>query len=320
MFDALNAELELHDKPLLANPRNAAAGSLRQKDSRITRERRLSIFCFNIQNSDELPMESHVQALDYLKSLGFPTSPRYPVYTDPADVQREIENMGETRGELDFDIDGAVVKVNSFAQRETLGSTAKFPRWAAAYEVPARGQADASEGYRHHGGTHRRADTECRARAGTACGHLGFACNAAQPRFYPSARCPRGRHCFRPKSRRNHSGDHRRGKKDRRPLDSVPYEFPKFCPVCGAPVYDDEDEAAIRCTSASCPAQLLRNLMHFASRDAMDIDGCGEGNLQKLIDAGLVKSAADLYDLTVEQLLPLGKKGGRLGEQSCPLD
>lgn len=96
--------------------------------------------------------------------------------------------------------------------------------------------------------------------------------------------------------------------KDRRPLDSVPYEFPRSCPVCGAPVYDDEDEAAIRCTSASCPAQLLRNLMHFASRDAMDIDGCGEGNLQKLIDAGLVKSAADLYDLTVEQLLPLGKK------------
>ena len=136
VFDALNAELELHDKPLLANPRNAAAGSLRQKDSRITRERRLSIFCFNIQNSDELPMESHVQALDYLKSLGFPTSPRYPVYTDPADVQREIENMGETRGELDFDIDGAVVKVNSFAQRETLGSTAKFPRWAAAYKYP----------------------------------------------------------------------------------------------------------------------------------------------------------------------------------------
>ena len=121
VFDALNAELELHEKPLLANPRNAAAGSLRQKDSKITRERKLSIFCFNIQNSDELPMESHVQALDYLKSLGFPTSPRYPVYTDPQDVQREIENMGETRGELDFDIDGAVVKVNSFAQRETLG-------------------------------------------------------------------------------------------------------------------------------------------------------------------------------------------------------
>ena len=136
VFDALNAELELHEKPLLANPRNAAAGSLRQKDSRITRERKLSIFCFNIQNSDELPMESHVQALDYLKSLGFPTSPRYPVYTDPKDVQHEIENMGETRGELDFDIDGAVVKVNSFAQRETLGSTAKFPRWAAAYKYP----------------------------------------------------------------------------------------------------------------------------------------------------------------------------------------
>lgn len=110
----------------------------RQKDSKITQRAQLSIFCFNIQNSDELPMESHVQALDYLKGLGFPTSPRYPVYTDPQDVQREIENMGETRGELDFDIDGAVVKVNSFAQRETLGSTAKFPRWAAAYKYPPR--------------------------------------------------------------------------------------------------------------------------------------------------------------------------------------
>ena len=136
VFDALNAELELHEKPLLANPRNAAAGSLRQKDSKITKQRKLSIFCFNIQNADELPITSHTASLDYLKQLGFPVSPRYPVYTDPADVQREIENMGETRGELDFDIDGAVVKVNSFAQRETLGSTAKFPRWAAAYKYP----------------------------------------------------------------------------------------------------------------------------------------------------------------------------------------
>ena len=214
VFDALNAELELHDKPLLANPRNAAAGSLRQKDSKITRERRLSIFCFNIQNSDELPMESHVQALDYLKGLGFPTSPRYPVYTDPQDVQREIENMGETRGELDFDIDGAVVKVNSFAQRETLGSTAKFPRWAAAYKYPPEVKQTLLKDIVITVG-----------RTGVltptavfdpiflaACGHLGVPRNAAQPRFYPSARCPRGRHCFRPKSRRNHSGDHRRGK------------------------------------------------------------------------------------------------------------
>ena len=136
VFDALNAELELHEKPLLANPRNAAAGSLRQKDSRVTAGRRLSIFCFNIQNSDELPLESHTQALDYLKSLGFPVSPYYPVFTDPKEVEREIVRMGDSRGTLDFDIDGAVVKVNSFAQRAALGSTAKFPRGAAAYKYP----------------------------------------------------------------------------------------------------------------------------------------------------------------------------------------
>ena len=105
-------------------------------DSSITRERKLSIFCFNIQNSDELPLESHVQALDYLKKLGFPVSPRYPVYTNPADIQKEIERMGDSRGELDFDIDGAVVKVNSFTLRNALGSTAKYPRWASAYKYP----------------------------------------------------------------------------------------------------------------------------------------------------------------------------------------
>ncbi|MFR0923453.1 MAG: hypothetical protein ACLSGI_01590 [Butyricicoccaceae bacterium] len=120
---------------MLANPRNAAAGSLRQKDSRITRERRLSIFCFNIQNSDELPMESHVQALDYLKGLGFPTSPRYPVYTDPQDVQREIENMGETCGELDFDIDGRSSR--SICSRSVKRSARpRNSRWAAAYKYP----------------------------------------------------------------------------------------------------------------------------------------------------------------------------------------
>ena len=307
VFDALNAELELHDKPLLANPRNAAAGSLRQKDSGITRDRKLSIFCFNIQNSDELPMESHVQALDYLKSLGFPTSPRYPVYTDPQDVQREIENMGENRGELDFDIDGAVVKVNSFAQRETLGSTAKFPRWAAAYKYPPEVKQtllkDIVITVGRTGVLTPNAVLEPVRLAGTTVSRATL-----HNRDFIRQLDARVGDIVSVRKAGEIIPEIIGVEKDRRPLDSVPYEFPKFCPVCGAPVYDDEDEAAIRCTSASCPAQLLRNLMHFASRDAMDIDGCGEGNLQKLIDAGLVKSAADLYDLTVEQLLPLGKK------------
>lgn len=307
VFDALNAELELHEKPLLANPRNAAAGSLRQKDSKITKERRLSIFCFNIQNADELPITSHTASLDYLKQLGFPVSPRYPVYTDPADVQREIENMGETRGELDFDIDGAVVKVNSFAQRETLGSTAKFPRWAAAYKYPPEVKQtllkDIIISVGRTGVLTPNAVLEPVRLAGTTVSRATL----------------HNRDFIRQLDVR--VGDTVSVRKageiipeiigvdmDKRPADAQPYEMPKFCPVCGAPVFNDEEEAAIRCTGAACPAQLLRNLMHFASRDAMDIDGCGEGNLQKLIDAGLVKSAADLYDLTVEQLLPLGKK------------
>ena len=307
VFDSLNAELELHEKPLLANPRNAAAGSLRQKDSKITKQRKLSIFCFNIQNADELPLTSHTDSLDMLKSLGFPVSPRYPVYTDPADVQREIENMGETRGELDFDIDGAVVKVNSFAQRQTLGSTAKFPRWAAAYKYPPEVKQtllkDIIISVGRTGVLTPNAVLEPVRLAGTTVSRATL----------------HNRDFIRQLDVR--VGDTVSVRKageiipeiigvalDKRPADAQPYEMPKFCPVCGAPVYEDEEEAAIRCTGAACPAQLLRNLMHFASRDAMDIDGCGEGNLQKLIDAGLVKSAADLYNLTVEQLLPLGKK------------
>ena len=307
VFDSLNAELELHEKPLLANPRNAAAGSLRQKDSKITKQRKLSIFCFNIQNADELPLSSHTDSLDMLKSLGFPVSPRYPVYTDPADVQREIENMGETRGELDFDIDGAVVKVNSFAQRQTLGSTAKFPRWAAAYKYPPEVKQtllkDIIISVGRTGVLTPNAVLEPVRLAGTTVSRATL----------------HNRDFIRQLDVR--VGDTVSVRKageiipeiigvalDKRPADAQPYEMPKFCPVCGAPVYEDEEEAAIRCTGAACPAQLLRNLMHFASRDAMDIDGCGEGNLQKLIDAGLVKSAADLYNLTVEQLLPLGKK------------
>ncbi len=307
VFSELNAALELHDKPLLANPRNAAAGSLRQKDSKITAARRLSIFCFNIQNADELPLDSHTAALDYLSSLGFPTIPSYQVFTDPQDIAREIERFGETRGELGFDIDGAVVKVNRFDQREALGSTAKFPRWAAAYKYPPEVKETllreilisvgrtgvltpnaVLDPVRLAGTTVSRATLHNRdfireldARVGDTV--LVRKAGEIIPEIIGVV-------------------------KDKRPETAVPYEMPRVCPVCGAPVFDDEEEAAIRCTGAECPAQLLRNLMHYASRDAMDIDGCGEGNLQKLIDAGLVKSAADLYDLTLEQLLPLGKK------------
>ena len=313
VFDALNAERELNEQPLLANPRNAAAGSLRQLDSRITAARRLSIFCFNIQNSDELPLTSHTQALDFLKDLGFPVSPRYPLYTDPADVQAEIERMGDSRGALDFDIDGAVVKVNDFAQREVLGSTAKFPRWAAAYKYPPEVKEtllrDITITVGRTGVLTPNAVLEPVRLAGTTVSRATL----------------HNRDFIRELDVR--VGDTVRVRKageiipeiigivaDKRPADAVPFEMPRFCPVCGAPVYEDPDEAAIRCTGAECPAQLLRNLMHFASRDAMDIDGLGEGVLKTLIGAGLVHSAADLYSLTAEQIEPLDRMGRKSAE------
>ena len=286
VFEELNAALELAEKPLLANPRNAAAGSLRQKDSKVTAARRLSIFCFNIQNSDELPLESHVQALDYLKSLGFTVSPFYRLFGTAEEVCAEITRMGETRGELGFDIDGAVVKVNRFDQRAVLGSTAKFPRWAAAYKYPPEEKETVLKDIvitvgrtgvltpnavlapvRLAGTTVSRATLHNRDFIRTLDVRIGDTVLVRKAgeiipeilRIVPECR----------------------------PLDAVPYEMPQVCPVCGAPVLDDEEEAAMRCTGAECPAQLLRNLMHFASRDAMDIDGCGQAVLQALIDADL---------------------------------
>ena len=313
VFEELNAELELHDKPLLANPRNAAAGSLRQKDSRVTAARKLSIFCFNIQNADELDLDSHIAALDYLKALGFPTIPSYRVFTDPAAIEAEIGRFGETRGELGFDIDGAVVKVNRFDQRAALGSTAKFPRWAAAYKYPPEVK-----------------ETLLRDIIITV-GRTGVLTPGAvlEPVRLAGTSVSRATLHNRDRIRELDArvGDtvlvRKAGEiipeiigvvKDKRPDGAQPFEMPRFCPVCGAPVFDDEEEAAMRCTGAECPAQLLRNLMHYASRDAMDIDGCGEAVIRALIESGMLRSAADLYELTAEQVETLdrmGKKSAR---------
>lgn len=308
VFNQLNEQRELDGKPLLANPRNAAAGSLRQLDSEVTRQRRLSIFCFNIQNSAELPLNSHVQALDYLKEMGFPVVPRYPLLTDPEDIKAEISRMGETRGELDFDIDGAVVKVNEFDLRKRLGSTAKYPRWAAAYKYPPEIKEtllkDIVISVGRTGVLTPNAVLEPVRLAGTTVSRATL----------------HNRDFIREKDVR--IGDTVRVRKageiipeilgsvlEKRPADSVPYTMPTVCPICGAPVLEDEDEAAMRCTGAECPAQLLRNLMHFVSRDAMDIDGCGQAVLQALIDAQLIRSAADLYTLRAPDVAALDRMG-----------
>ena len=313
VFDALNAELELHEKPLLANPRNAAAGSLRQKDSRITRERKLSIFCFNIQNSDELPMESHVQALDYLKSLGFPTSPRYPVYTDPKDVQHEIENMGETRGELDFDIDGAVVKVNSFAQRETLGSTAKFPRWAAAYKYPPEVKQtllkDIVITVGRTGVLTPNAVLEPVRLAGTSVSRATL-----HNRDFIRQLDARVGDIVSVRKAGEIIPEVAKVLKEKRNGTEVPFEMPAVCPVCGGAVSRIEGEAAFRCTNPECGGVVREKLIHFASRDAMNIDGMGPSVVDSLIAYHLVNDPSDFYTLKqedIEQIERMGEKSAQ---------
>ncbi len=311
VFDQLNAQRELDGQPPLANPRNAAAGSLRQLDREVTRQRRLSIFCFNIQNSEELPLNSHEQSLQYLQELGFPVVPNYHKLTNSAEIEAEITRMGETRSELDFDIDGAVVKVNDFALRRQLGSTAKYPRWAAAYKYPPEIKEtllkDIVITVGRTGVLTPNAVLEPVRLAGTTVSRATL----------------HNRDFIREKDVR--IGDTVRVRKageiipeilgsvpEKRPSDSVPYEMPTVCPVCGAPVI--EEDAAVRCTGAECPAQLLRNLMHFVSRDAMDIDGCGQAVLQSLIAAGLLHSAADLYELNAEDVEGLERMGRKSAE------
>jgi DNA ligase (NAD+) len=313
VFEALNAQRELEEKPPFANPRNAAAGSLRQLDSKVTKERKLSIFCFNIQNSDELPLRSHTQALDYLKGLGFSVSPYYTLFDTAAAIEEEIQRMGEIRGDLPFDIDGAVIKIDDFGEREALGSTAKFPRWAAAYKYPPEVKEtllrDITITVGRTGVLTPTAVLEPVRLAGSTVGKASL----------------HNQDYIREKDIR--IGDTVQVRKagdiipeivavnlDKRPADTQPYVYPTVCPVCGAAVYRDETEAAIRCINTECPAQLLRNLIHFASRDAMDIDGCGEAIMAMLIEKNLVRSPADLYDLQAEQLESLERMGKKSAE------
>ena len=305
-FEKLNLRQEELGKPLFANPRNAAAGSLRQLDPKIAAKRGLDIYVFNVQLAEGVEFTGHTQSLEYLKSLKFKVIPHKKL-SKVSEIDAEVLSINENREKLICDIDGAVIKVDDLSQRERLGNTAKFPKWAAAYKYPPEIKPTVVEDIVVQVGRTGVLTPKAVVRPVRLAGTTVTNATLHNQDFI--------------RERDIRIGDTVLIRKageiipeilevdlSKRPEGTAAYHLPDRCPVCGAPVYDDEDEAAIRCTSASCPAQLLRNLMHFASRDAMDIDGCGEGNLQKLIDAGLVKSAADLYDLTVEQLLPLGKK------------
>lgn len=303
-FLRLKEQQELEEKTPFKNPRNAAAGSLRQKDAAVTAGRGLSIFVFNLQQVRGKTFATHAETLDYIKALGFPVSPRYNVYTDIEDAIKEIENIGDLRGTLEFDIDGAVIKVNDLTARGALGSTNKFPRWAIAYKYPPEVKESLLK------------DIE------VTVGRTGVLTPTAvfEPVFLAGTSVARA-------NLHNEAiiaeldvriGDIIRVRKAgdiipecigvaRHGSGTVPYRMPTHCPSCGAPVVHLQDEAALRCVNPECPAQSLRNLIHYASRGAMAIDGLGEAVAVQLTERGLVKTVADLYTLTKADLLTLDK-------------
>ena len=298
---------ENRDEQPFKNPRNAAAGSLRQKNAKITAERGLDIFVFNVQQIEGQELTGHIQSLDFLKEQGFKVSPSYNFFADIEDVITEIENIGMARGTLPFDIDGAVIKLDDFSQRELMGATSKFPRWAVAYKYPPEEKSttllDIIVKVGRTGAITPTAVFEPITLAGTTVSRAVL-----------------------------HNQDFIEQKQIaigdtivvRKAGDIIPevvsvlehcggevYKIPEICPSCGAVVQREEDEAALRCTNLECPAQLLRNLIHYASRDAMDIEGLGPANVESLVNSGFVKSAADLYDIDAQSLLTLDRMAER---------
>ncbi len=311
-FEALNKERENSGENLFANPRNAAAGSIRQLDSRIAAKRNLDIFVFNLQLSDGLVPTTHTETLNYLKTLGFCTSPYYNKYSDIKDVISEITRLGEKRKDLPFDIDGAVVKVNNLSQRKTLGSTVKFPRWQIAFKYSPEKKETLLEDIQINVG-----------RTGVLT-PLAVLTPVLLAGSVVSRATLHNKDYIAEKDIRigdtvvvMKAGDIIPAVSEvvfsKRPSNSVPFEMPNLCPVCGQPVVADEDSPFVRCINVECSAQLVRNIIHFVSKDAMDIDGCGEQQVERFISEGLIKSAADLYSLDFERI----KQMDRFGEKSA---
>lgn len=312
VFHRLNEERELNGQPLFANPRNAAAGSVRQLDPKIAAARQLDILVFNIQYAQGMHFHTHTETLEYLESQHFRVIPHTSCQTMSA-CSQEIESIGDRREEFDFDIDGAVVKVNSLSDREILGSTAKFPRWAAAYKYPPEQKpskvVDIVVQVGRTGVLTPKAVVEPVRLAGTTVTNATL----HNQDFIAEKDVRIGDTVLVQKA----------GEiipeivsvlKEKRPSGTTPYRLPDHCPVCGAAVVRDEDGAALRCTGAECPAQLIRHIVHFASRDAMDIEGLGPANVENLVNAGLVKTPGDLYSLQtsdVAQLEHMGKKSAK---------
>lgn len=312
-FLRLNELQEEREQKPFKNPRNAAAGSLRQLDSSVTAQRNLDIFVFNIQQIEGKTIETHTEGLKYLSHLGFKTIPEKAVYKTIEDAFDEVLTIGENRDKLDFDIDGAVIKVNSLKQRQILGQTAKCPKWAVAYKFPPEKKetkiTDITVQVGRTGVLTPNAVLETVRLAGTEVSRATL-----------------------------HNIDYIRQKdirigdtvivqkagdiipevlevvKDKRSGNEKVFQMPERCPVCGAAVSREEGEAAVRCTGGECPAQLARNIIHFVSRDAMDIEGMGPAVVERLLNEKLIASAADIYTLSASEIEKLEKMGKKSAE------
>ena len=314
VFDRINEELELEGKPLLANPRNAAAGSLRQKDPNVCAKRQLDIAVFNLQLVEGRSFATHSETLDYLREQGFPVIP-HTVLRDPEEILEQIQKLGDNRMDFPYDIDGAVVKLNDLSDRSILGSTAKCPKWAVAYKYPPEQKesrvADIVVQVGRTGVLTPKAVLEPVRLAGTTVTNATL-----HNQDYITEKDIRIGDTVVVQKAGEIIPEIVSVVKEKRPEGTKPYHLPDKCPVCGAAVLRDPDGAAVRCTGAECPAQLLRNMIHFASRDAMDIDGVGPAVLQQLIESGLVSNPADLYDLRAEQLEGLDRMGKKSAQNA----
>ena len=312
VFEEINAQRELEGKALMANPRNAAAGSLRQLDPKICAQRRLDIQVFNLQLAEGRSFESHSETRMYLASQRFRVSP-HKTLSSRAQVWEEISRINDERMDYPFDIDGAVVKVDRLSDREQLGSTAKFPKWAVAFKYPPEQKPaqvlDIVVQVGRTGVLTPKAVLTPVRLAGTTVTSATL-----HNQDYITEKDIRIGDTVVVQKAGEIIPEIVEVIREKRPEGTAPYTLPGACPVCGAPVVRDEDGAAVRCTGAECPAQLLRNLTHFASRDAMDIDGCGPAVLQQLVESGLVRTAADLYALEAEQVAKLDRMGKKSAE------
>ena len=314
VFEELNAQREIAGQPLMANPRNAAAGSLRQLDPKVAASRKLDIAIFNLQLAEGKTFATHTETMEYLASQHFKVIPNRCL-SSAEDLLAEIDRLNDTRMEFPFDMDGAVIKLNDLALREKLGSTAKCPRWAIAYKYPPEQKpsqlVDIVVQVGRTGVLTPKAVLKPVRLAGTTVTNATL-----HNQDYITEKDIRIGDTVIVQKAGEIIPEIVEVVKDKRPEGTVPYRLPETCPICGAPVSRDPDGAAVRCTGAECPAQLLRNLTHFASRSAMDIEGLGPAVMGQLVDRGLVSTAADLYDLEAEAIAKLDRMGDKSADNA----